>query len=455
VTPRLLRRAAVAPGEERDLAVSAGMLVAPEELPRGTEVLDLQGRAVIAGLVDHHVHLLATAAALVSVDLTPAALHAAGSLTTALRRARRARPSGWLRGIGYDEVASGPLDRELLDRAGVGPVRIQDRSGVTWMLDAVGLERVRPADPGDWPPGTEVVDGRPTGRFFRCDGWLRSRIPHEPPDLVEVGRRLATRGVTAVVDASVTNGPDELELLAGAGMPQRLVAMTGGPEIAAPGGIRLGPTKIVLDDVDLPALDDLSAAVRRAHDSGRCVAVHCVTRTQLVLALAAGIGPGDRIEHGSVIPDGAIELLARSGVTVVTQPGLIRTRGDRYLREVDRGDLDSLYRLRSLLDAGVPVAIGSDAPYGPIDPWVHVAAAVDRRSADGAVIGGDEAMELRKVLGLLQRDPGAAHRPGPGLAVGAPADLCVLDTDWVGLARDPAVAEVHSTWIDGTPVHMR
>lgn len=142
-------------------------------------------------------------------------------------------------------------------------------------------------------------------------------------------------------------------------------------------------------------------------------------------------------------------------MTVVTQPGLIRTRGDRYLREVDRGDLDSLYRLRSLLDAGVPVAIGSDAPYGPIDPWVHVAAAVDRRSADGAVIGGDEAMELRKVLGLLQRDPGAAHRPGPGLAMGAPADLCVLDTDWVGLARDPAVAEVHSTWIDGTPVHMR
>lgn len=455
MTARLLRRAAIGPGDVRDLAVAEGILVSPAGLPRPVEVVDLEGRPVIAGLVDHHAHLLATAAARQSVDLSPAAVRSAGSVAAALRRARAQQPTGWLRGIGYDAAASGPLDRAVLDGAGVGPVRVQDRSGVTWTLDTVGLQRALPADPDDRPPGTEVVEGRVTGRFLRSDAWLRSRIDAEPPDLADLGRRLAARGITAVVDASVTNGPAELELLAGGGMPQRLVAMTADPGAVAPAGIGLGPVKIVLDDVDLPALGDLAEAVQRARAGGRGVAIHCVTRVQLVLALAAGIGPGDRIEHGSVIPDDVVELVARSGATVVTQPGLIRSRGDRYLQEVDRDEVEALYRLGSLLAAGVPVAIGTDAPFGPTDPWVHLAAARDRRTEAGAVIGGGEALDLTRALGLLQRDPRAAHRPGPGLHVGAPADLCVLDTEWPHLERAPADAEVHSTWIGGSLVYRR
>lgn len=448
----MLSRAAPGPGEEVDLAMLGGRIVAPEALPASAEVIDLEGRPVIAGLVDHHAHLLATAAALDSVDLSPDAIDAAGSVAAALRAARRLQPSGWLRGIGYDAGASGPLDRAGLDGAAVGPVRVQDRSGVTWLLDTVGLRSVLPADEREWPAGTEVVDGHATGRFFRCDAWLRSRIGVDPPDLEALGRRLASRGVTTVVDASVTNGPGELEILAAGGMAQRLVAMTGDPEVDVPGGIGTGPVKVVLDDVDLPALDDLAGVVRRAHATGRHVAVHCVTRVQLVLALAAGLGPGDRIEHGSVIPDALIGPLVEAGVTVVTQPGLVRTRGDRYLREVDPDEVECLYRLGSLVAAGIPVAIGTDSPYGPTDPWVHLAAALDRRTGAGVEMGADETLDLRRALELLQRDPLAAHRPGPGLRIGAPADLCVLDTDWADMERDPASARVHTTWIRGLPV---
>src|SRR5690606_24544184 len=39
------------------------------------------------------------------------------------------------------------------------------------------------------------------------------------------------------------------------------------------------------------------------------------------------------------------------------------------------------FRLRDLLEAGVPLALGSDAPVAPLDPWLAMAAAV-HRSAD-------------------------------------------------------------------------
>lgn len=452
MTAWLLRRAAVTPDEQRDLGVAGGRWVDPAALPAGADVLDLDGRPVIAGLVDQHSHLRALAASWASVDVSPEGLHLAGGLRAALTRGRARRPTGWLRAVGYDTVVSGPLDRDGLDAAGAGPVRVQDRSGVLWVLDSTGLEAVLPAHPADWPSGVETdAAGRVTGRLFRVDAWLRDRVPSTMPDLVEVGRWLARRGVTTVVDASATNGPAELDHFAAAGLPQRLVVMTADADVTAPPGVTLGPVKVMLDDTALPSLDELTGRVTAAHAAGRAVAVHCVTTVQLVLALSAGLDRGDRIEHGSVIPDDVVPLVAGRGVTVVTQPGLIRTRGDRYLREVEEHEVDALYRLGALRRAGIPVAIGTDAPYGPADPWTHVAAALDRRTVGGALVGVDEEVDLATAVSLLQRDPLAPDRAA-GMAVGGEADFCVLDTGWTELGRDPSVASIASTWIGGSVV---
>jgi predicted amidohydrolase YtcJ len=453
MTAWLLRRAAPTPTGRRDLAVLGGRWVEPGELPPEAEVLDLEGRPVIAGLVDQHSHLRALASSWTSVDVSPEALKLAGGLAPALERGRARLPTGWLRAVGYDTVASGPLDRDALDAAVAGPVRVQDRSGVMWVLDSAGLAAVLPAERADWPAGVETdATGRATGRLFRLDAWLRRRVPSMLPDLATVGRWLAGRGVTTVVDASATNGPAELDDFADAGLPQRLVVMTAEAELVAPEGVALGPVKVLLDDTSLPPLDELAARVAGAHAAGRVVAVHCVTTVQLVLALSAGLRRGDRIEHGSVIPDDVVPLVADRGVTVVTQPGLVRTRGDRYLREVDDDEVAALYRLGTLRRAGIPVAIGTDAPYGPADPWVHVAAALDRCTADGATVGVDEEVDLATALSLLQRDPLAPHKAAEGFLPGGRADFCVLDTGWTELTQDPAAVAIRSTWIGGSIV---
>ena len=241
-------------------------------------------------------------------------------------------------------------------------------------------------------------------------------------------------------------------------LPQHVVA-TGGVELAGatpPPGLRWGPVKIVIDDGAYPALDDLCDQVVTAHRHGRPVAVHCVTRVALVLALAAwdaaGARRGDRIEHGAVIPIELHERLADHGLTVVTQPGFVAERGDDYLREVEADDLPFLYPCASLLRGGVPVAASTDAPYTHVDPWRSIEAARTRTTIAGVVLGSGEAVPARRALDLFL---GTADDPGgpPRMVVpGAPADLCLLATPLVEALRVPLRVEVVATFVDGRPV---
>jgi len=125
-----------------------------------------------------------------------------------------------------------------------------------------------------------------------------------------------------------------------------------------------------------------------------------------------------------------VEFLANSKLWVVTQPGFIFERGDDYLRDVESEDRPWLYRGRGFLDAGVPVAGGSDAPYGSLDPWVGIRAAVDRRTRSGRTIGEAESLTPERALALFTSPLEAAGAPGRRIAAGGAADLCLLDRPW-------------------------
>jgi predicted amidohydrolase YtcJ len=364
-----------------------------------------------------------------------------------------------VRGFAYHESVAGPLDRWKLDAwLPDRPVRIQHRTGALWIVSSRGLAELGPLAADE--PGVERdAHGTPTGRLFRADALLRERLQSEQPDLAAVGARLAALGVTGVCDASAHNAASEAALFARAAasgaLPQRLLLMGSEALPAGPHGGRAehGALKILLDDIQLPELDGLAARVRTGHVAGRSVAFHCVTRAQLFLALAAleeaGARPGDRVEHASVAPPEALPRLAALGATVVTQPGFVHERGDLYLREVSEADRPWLYRLRGFDAAGVKLAAGTDAPYGSPDPWLAMRCAVERRTRGGAPLGEEEAVAPERALALFTTPleaPGGSPRD---VAVGAPADLCLLHVPWREARKQLSSALVAATWIAG------
>ena len=126
---------------------------------------------------------------------------------------------------------------------------------------------------------------------------------------------------------------------------------------------------------------------------------------------------------------------------MITNPGFIEDRGDSYLDEVDPRDVRDLYRSGSLRKAGVRLAGGTDAPFGPPDPWQAVRAAITRTTRSGKVVAVDERLNPRDALSLFQ---GSARFPEipRTIRAGEPADLCVLDLPLPEALKAPSAESV-------------
>lgn len=455
----LIRRAEVWPTGIRDVRIVGGAIAEIGALePRpGERVIEALGGALLPGLHDHHIHLAAHAARAASVWCGPPDVACAYALAD---RLARVPGSGWIRGIGYHESVMGlpgaaELDSFVPDR----PLRIQHRSGRMWLLNSRALaELLARAEP---PPGLERAEAGFTGRLFDDDVWLRKSLGSAPPDLGEASAQLAAFGVTGVTDLSPSNDPNMASHFAAQIAEGKLLqhCLVGGmlslSETEA-WGWRPGPAKLHLHESDLPVFEDAVAFAAAAHDRQRPVAVHCVSETELVFALAvleeAGARPGDRIEHSSVASPELVARIAALGLCICVQPHFLEERGDRYLVDVEARHVPDLYRLRSLADAGIALAGGSDAPFGSADPWRAMAAAVTRTTREGAAIGPAEALSPEEALALYLAAPDDLARRRE-IAVGAPADLCLLDRPW-SKARDRlASGDVVATVVSGRLVH--
>lgn len=463
----LIRNAEIAFGERRvDLRLDADRIVQLEPglraLPREV-VIEAQGRALVPGLHDHHLHLYATAAAMQSLDCGPPAVEDREQLRAAIETADAIGEDRWIRATGYHESVAGSLDRGMLDAwASRRPLRIQHRSGRLWMFNSRGLERLGVRDAAEGEDPLERSEGRLTGRLYDADGWLRSRIGGQRPDLRALSRRLVRLGICGVTDTGHANDRAVFAALsacvARGDLLQHLVVMgdaslDGVEPGTSAGAVDRGAHKFHLHDHELPDFQAICEAIRRSHGVGREAAFHCVTRGELVFALAtlaeAGCNGRDRIEHAGLVAPELIGEMRRLRLRVVTQPQFIHERGDVYLRDVDAAEHAHLYRLRSFLDNGVPLAAGSDAPYGDPDPWKAMASAVARRTRDGASIGPAESLTPEQALGLFMaplNDPGAAPRE---VRVGARADLCLLDRSWAEAREALQDVVPQMTWIRG------
>jgi predicted amidohydrolase YtcJ len=420
----LIRRGRLPDGHVADLRADEriGEIADRLEPLDGEQVLDANGGAVLPGLHDHHLHLRAMAAAVDSLTLGPPRVTTKVQLAQALAAASPG-PDGWIRAVGYHASVAGELDRDQLDAlVAETPLRIQHRSGAMWILNSAALARVG-------------LPEHPDGRLHSADEWSDA-LPRRVTALADICVRLSGYGVTGITDATPDLTADDIVTLMVSHrrgeIPQRLHF--------------LAPGKRILHD-DRLDVDELTGWVGDRHDDAVPVALHCVTHAQLVVALAAlrmaGVHPRDRIEHAAMVSDDMLAELLDLGVTVVTQPNFVAERGEHYLRDVPADEHPQLWRLASLLRAAIPTAASTDAPFGGMDPWASMRAAVHRTSAAGEVLGPDECIPAADALRLFFGHPERPSVPRT-VEVGQPGDVMVLKptADVETLASDMVAATV-------------
>lgn len=452
-----------------DVRITGETIMAVERLLQpesGETLIEARGGALRPGLQDHHIHLNALAAALESLRCGPPHVTSRVELAAALEAANRASPGQWLRGIGYHLSVAGDIDRDWLDQhLPDRPARIQHRGGRLWLLNSAGLAALGLADStlAGLPEGIEIRRGRLTGRLYECDEWLRRQLRSTPPDLSGVSKHLASLGVTHVTDTSPGNGSQawlHFQAEQQAGRLRQNVRMMGSLALGTveqTQRLTLGEYKLHLLESQLPDTGSACAAMQAARDQGRCIAVHCVTLAELCFTLdcfdRVGNMAGDRIEHASVVSPNELAAMQRRGLRVVTQPHFIAERGDQYREEVSETEQAWLYRLRSFLDAGIPLAGGSDAPFGDCNPWHAMDSAVTRTTPAGHKLGEEEALTPEQALALHTTTAAAPGLEQRAIAVGAAADLCLLQMSWREARNDLSHVHIAATWRDGELIY--
>ncbi len=407
---------------------------AASALGRGAKRFDCGGGVLLPAFIDAHCHLLSYAASLLAVDCSEA--RSIVEIQDAIRQRAGQTPAGsWIRAFGYEETqleearhpTATDLDAATMDH----PVRLIHGSGHVRVLNSLAL-RIAGIDNTTEEPSGGVIErgldsGEPNGVLIGMERLVDQAIPdlayEELSDAVrEASRRFLSAGITAIQDATHTNGPSEWalfqRLMADGSLPLDVVMMEGSghlgklPESALGGQLVRGPVKVMLHELESTELDAgevaaMTQAVQDGHAAGRQLAIHAIGElavVRVVEALEAALrkSPRDdhrhRIEHCSVLPDGMAARIAGLGVAVVSQPAFIRKRGDRYLRLMAGTELERLYAFRTLSEAGVPLAAGSDAPVTQPEPLVSVAAAVDRATASGTAIGSTQAVDTLEAL---------------------------------------------------------
>lgn len=494
-------------GRTRELARLAG---------RRTRVIDAGGRFAQPGFNDAHVHFLLGGFSLTEVDLRDAA--SPDEFTRRIAAHAAKPPAGaWVLGGSWDHEnwpGAEPPSRAWLDavtpRHPVFVRRLDAHMAVAnrRALQLAGITRRTKA-----PPGGEIVRdarGEPTGLLKDAAMRLVERVI-PPPTFAErvaaaraASRHAASLGVTSVQDMLANDDVGVFQALLEQGeLKTRIYAcrsITRWQALAEVGvragfgsdRLRLGAVKGFADgslgsstarffapyadqpenrglwfDEMLPAGAMLERALA-ADRAGLQIILHAIgdEANAAVLDLHREVvrrhGPRDRrwrIEHAQHLRPADVRRFARQEVIASVQPYHAVDDGRWCEQRIGRRRARQAYPYRSLLDAGAPLALGTDWTVAPLNPLLTLAAAVTRQTLDGRhPEGWHPAQRLTLGQALRAYTVGSAyaefadHVKGT-LSPGRLADLVVLDRD---LFRVPpaeiARARVLLTVMDGEVV---
>lgn len=473
-------------GVPLDVLVSDGRVVEVGErlpLPSGVEEHDADGRWLVPGLWDQHVHLGQWTMVSQRLDLTGtrSVEEVLDRLTGRLAESPEGPVVGWgHRSAGWSRQ---PTVHELDAVTGSRPVVLISGDGHNAWLNTAALRGLRLPDRDDVVAEAEWFHAYPRlSEVAGSDGT-------SPEAYLRTLREAATRGVTGLVDLEFDQsldawpereaaGAELLRVRVGAytdTLPEFLAAglQTGDPLPGCGPLVTMGSLKIISDGSlnthtawcctpyadsgghGAPNLPGAGLRVLLAHATrhGLDVAVHAIGDAAVREALGAYAETRARgtIEHAQLMTREDSRTMARLGVRASVQPAHLLD--DRDLSESFwPGQTGRCFALRWLLDDGVDVVFGSDAPVSPLDPWDAMAAAVHRSADEREPWHPEQALTVDEAL--------AASTNGLGtVSVGHPGDLVLLDADPLpaGTSAEQAAAlrsvHVAATFVDGRLAH--
>src|SRR5712691_196306 len=460
----------------------------------GAKKIDLGGNTVLPGFIDAHSH--PAEAGLDHLRMVDCDLRSIADILSALRKRATETPAGgWVLGFKYDDTKTSdgrPLMLADLDGAVPDhPVFVEHRGGHTAWVNSLAMKMVKVDDKTPDPAGGKYdhdpVTGHLTGHIReKAKTGFQSLIPSnftraDRREGVKLISKMMTRSaVTSVGDAF--GSPDDLrayqEARDAGELSFRVYCLIGFQFISqmlAAGirtglgdeWVRVGAMKMICDGsisertarlsqpyigrpddfgILVAGEDELYPLARKAHAAGWQLGTHAngdvaIDKTLRVYERLQREmprrDPRFRLEHCTVVNDSLIQRIKKLGAIPTPFSTYVYYHGEK-MREYGADRLNSMFAVRSFLDAGVRVTQASDYPPGPFEPMMALQSCVTRTDGDGNVWGPKQRITVAEALrvGTLNGAYASYEEKRKGsIEPGKLADLVVLGRD--PLREDP------------------
>ena len=427
-----------------------------------TQVIDLEGRFASPGLIDNHLHLIATGIVMGFVDATPAAAPTLAALLERIADRAGTTPKGdWVCARGYDQVkldAGRHPTRDDLDRVAPDhPVLLTRACGHVSIANSRAFELAGVSEATPVPEGgvIGVTDGKLNGFLAEnAQNLVKAVMPDATTeDLIEgierAGRHLLSFGITSCMDAAVGHvaGFAEIQAYEMAKLSGRLpvrvwLTLLGDPGVsiveeswragllagAGDDMLRVGGVKVFLDgsaggrtawmtkpyqgepdNIGVQMLPDeaVEAVVKDCHDRGYQMVCHAIgdgAIEQLISAyekaLAANPDPDrrHRVEHCGFSSPEQNARMREAGILPAPQMAFIHDFGDSYISVLGEERGRPAYPIGSWARMGLKPSTGSDSPVCSPNPFPNLHAMITRETGSGTVMDASECLNREEAL---------------------------------------------------------
>jgi predicted amidohydrolase YtcJ len=459
-----------------------------------TARIDLAGRTVVPGFIDAHLHTASTG--LRHLKEVNCDLRSISAIQAALRERAAKTPKGeWVVGFMYDDTKTAegrPLTKADLDAAVPDhPVVVNHRGGHTNYVNSKAMELADVNEKTPDPQGGKFErgpDGKLTGRIEeQASARFRAKIrdvatrADRREGVKLIAKMIVKSGITSVHDPQ--GSTDDLiayqdaydagdlsirvyQFLAANYIPRMIAA--GVKSGLGNDWVRVGAMKMVADGsisertawvsepyvgrpndhgIQVRTEEQLYHDAKPAHDAGWQIGTHGNgdLAIDVVLRVYARLqkenprpDPRFRIEHCTVINPDLVRRIKAQGVIPTPFSSYVYYHGEK-MKEYGAERLNSMFALRSFLDAGIPATMSSDYGPGPFEPMMFLQSSVTRTDIKGNVWGPKQRISVEEALRVATMNGAHAsfdEKIKGSIEPGKLADLAVLGRD--PLQEDPS-----------------
>ncbi|MEG0383255.1 MAG: amidohydrolase [Solibacillus sp.] len=472
--------------------IAVGSTVEIEQLiDSNTKVIDLNGKTLMPGLIDAHLHLVPYGVNQLSISCKdPAILSIEDLLTAISERVKTTSKGNWIRAWGYNEKfikeQRYPTLQELDAISTDHPIIINRTCGHIGVANSAALKLAKIDEHTPNPQGGIIEKdslGRLTGRLMENSFMRFNEVARYTPEELEQAMQIAQqhfieKGITSIHDAG-TFDQESFRLMQLAShrsdLKIRIYAMIGTVNdckqftlnmlkagvVTGTGNdfFKIGPAKLFTDGSSTgPTIatregytsnpndcgilyyseEELYEVLGEAHKRGYQVTVHAQGDKAIemylnVIERALKESPRDnhrhRIEHAGISTPDLQARMKELQMIPIPNPPFPYEFGESYLQ--DYGERTNfMYPARDFIDQEVIAAAGSDAPVTSYDPFLGIHTSVNREVKSGTSFGQQQQITLLEAIRLYTYNAAYAsfdEQIKGSLEVGKLADLIVLD----------------------------